>query len=202
MLLTNLIKKNINTSINLSSPAKRVITPEIEALVRFEDDLLNQVELELRTIQKKLSRQNRERWSVIAAKGDYEEVVALSAYLAARRISNNSQQAMEILKLEKLDKTEVFVDENKILLLLQKQPLTVQNIADTFDISLEEAHNVVRRLFVDGLIDKLDSSFWQKIFPFLVSRQRRASEFIDSATHFVVTLKGHFRLNPVIMIDK
>lgn len=96
----------------------------------------------------------------------------------------------------------VVIKEEEILKLIERQPLTLQNIADSFNVPIKDVYPVVRQLFNRGFIDKLNGTILQKIFPFIGYNRRRKTWITDPNTHFTLTLKGFFKLNPIITANK
>jgi hypothetical protein len=103
---------------------------------------------------------------------------------------------------EQLSRSDTAAIESvEILRLIQRQPMTMQNIADSFKVSIEDVYPLVGKLLSRGFIDKLDGNFLRKLFPFIGANRRRVTIMTDPNTHFTLTLKGYFKLNPVITIN-
>lgn len=95
---------------------------------------------------------------------------------------------------------DLVIDRVKILRLIESNPLTVQNLADSLDVSVKDVSPIMRQLFKGGFIDRSDASFLRKIFPFIRSNRHRETDITNPDMHLTLTSKGYFKLNPVITI--
>lgn len=94
------------------------------------------------------------------------------------------------------------ISDREILTLLERQPLTIENLAESVESSIDEVGTVIIKLFEKGDIDRVESGILYKIFPDLFWNTRRQVQISNSDTHLTLTLKGYFRLHPLISIRR
>jgi outer membrane lipoprotein SlyB len=117
------------------------------------------------------------------------------------------------------------MDDTKILTALERQPLTVENIAYGLGLPVDETREIILRLLHEGYIDTTTSVssgitigaiVGSTIFGGLIagpigaaigavlgnqlsstgSQKKRIPS--DSQTYFILTSKGHYRLHPLL----
>ncbi|MBW4526826.1 MAG: hypothetical protein KME18_16835 [Phormidium tanganyikae FI6-MK23] len=109
--------------------------------------------------------------------------------------------AINLIMQEQLSHSDaITINTVEILRLIERQPMTLQNLADSFNVSVKDVYPLVRKLFNRGFIDKVGGNFLRKLFPFIAVKQRYVTAIKDPSIHFTLTSKGYFKLNPIITI--
>ena len=113
--------------------------------------------------------------------------------------SNENDQSFTglLAKAMTIGKQKEKIKLESVLKALEFHPLTIQDLAYSLNISIEECQILIKRLWDQGKINTLESSSLGNIFPFLRNK-KRVSEFNKAKTQFTLTSRGHFQLHPVI----
>jgi hypothetical protein len=85
-------------------------------------------------------------------------------------------------------------DEYLVLKALNNYQLDTEMLTHTIGKTQSETESIVKKLFAEGLIDRLSSSVWFFVFPELRSDEYRNSP--PSSSEFLTTTrKGYFAIN-------
>lgn len=94
---------------------------------------------------------------------------------------------------------KINAQETAILRALEYHPLTIEDLTYTVRMSLEQVKTIVESLWRSHYVDLATSSLWHRILPMLKpSTQKPHVE--DLSTYFTLTMKGRFRLHPMIKV--
>lgn len=87
--------------------------------------------------------------------------------------------------------------ERTILATLEYHPSTILDLSFAVGMSVEQVQGIVAALWEGGYVDVTPGQLWHRVFPFL-KRSRPNVARVDLETYFSLTMRGHFRLHPLI----
>jgi len=127
---------------------------------------------------------------------------AMGAKTVLRQTRPRLAELPEVMHLfvTSLQKAVSAFDEqvNRVLQALEQQLLSVEDIAHVLNVPVEQANHIVEALWQRGYIDSAKSSVVGRAMAVL-TRSPRTIPPVNSATHFVLTSRGHFHLHPFLI---
>lgn len=94
---------------------------------------------------------------------------------------------------------KIDAQETAILRALEYHPLTVEDLTYTVRMSLEQVKTIVESLWQGHYVDVASSNLWQRMLS-LIEPCSQKPQVSDPATYFTLTMKGRFRLHPLIKL--
>ncbi|NJL39443.1 MAG: hypothetical protein HC899_23875 [Leptolyngbyaceae cyanobacterium SM1_4_3] len=129
--------------------------------------------------------------SITAARSVIKQAIA---HITSRRASSY-RAASHVLIVQVAQKIEA--QEIAVLQALERRPLTVEDLTYVIGAPLEQVQAIVQSLWQTGYIDVITSSLLHRILPRLKPPSAKQQE-IYPETAFTLTMKGHFRLHPLV----
>lgn len=92
---------------------------------------------------------------------------------------------------------ELEFQETAILRSLTRHPMTIEDMSHTLGWSIDHIQAIVASLWAVGAIDVTTGHLLHRLFP--VSKpEAQIKKEIDPGDYFTLTMKGHFRLRPLV----
>lgn len=94
---------------------------------------------------------------------------------------------------------KIDAQETAILRALEYHPLSVEDLTYTVRMSLEQVKTIVESLWQGHYVDVASSNLWQRMLSLFQSCSQKP-QVSDPTTYFTLTMKGRFRLHPLIKL--